>query len=412
MERTGCHYDSPLIKSISDDWIGIFIVTLGSKATGLTDQDVAIRQSGGLSSVICRRLSSIQLYRKDGRYRHRRNNSSSSDNVVSHIFYRRCFWIVILAIILLLRRRKFNMVDLRVIIQNALKARVAIPAFNVPYLPMIEPVIRAVVDHNSFALIETARLEWLKFKAGSPKAVAKEFFRCQVPDHVRLHLDHVPVIDEDGQRVNYLEIIQRAISFGYHSVMVDGSRLPLDENIAAARQAADAAHKAGLPCEAELGAVLGHESGPLPPYDELFASGQGFTKVVEARRFVAGSGCDWLSVAIGNIHGAISDGYKDQKKVAARLDLDHLESLSKAVSIPLVLHGGSGISREYVLASFQKGIAKINIGTEIRQTYESSLQSTGEISSAQQAVYERTSWLIAEYFCLENIHSIVTQKLP
>ena len=179
------------------------------------------------------------------------------------------------------------MVDLREIVQNALRARVAIPAFNAPYLPMIEPVIRAVVDQNSFALIETARLEWLKFEAGSPQAVAKEFFRWQVPDHVRLHLDHVPVIDEDGQRVNYLEIIQQAIGFGYHSVMVDGSRLPLDENIASTRQVADLARKARLPCEAELGAVLGHEAGPLPPYDELFASGQGFTKVDEARRFVA-----------------------------------------------------------------------------------------------------------------------------
>jgi len=302
------------------------------------------------------------------------------------------------------------MLELRVIVQNALKARMAIPAFNVPYLPMIEPVIRAVVDHNSFALIETARLEWLKFEAGGPEEVAKEFFRWQVPDHVRLHLDHIPVIDEDGQRVDYLEIIQQAIGFGFHSVMVDGSRLPLDENIAATRQVADSARKAGLPCEAELGAVLGHEAGPLPPYDELFASGQGFTKATEARRFAAESGCDWLSVAIGNIHGSISEGYKGQKKIAARLDLKHLENLSQAVSIPLVLHGGSGIPQEYVLASFQKGIAKINIGTEIRQVYESTLQSTGKISTAQEAVHGRTGWLIGEYFSLDNIQPIVTKK--
>ena len=303
------------------------------------------------------------------------------------------------------------MPELGLIVQNALKARVAIPAFNVPYLPMIEPVIRAVVDQKSFALVETARLEWLKFEARCAEAVAKEFFRWQVPDHVRLHLDHIPVIDEDGQRVEYLEIIQQAIGLGYHSVMVDGSRLSLDENIAATRQVANSAHKAGLPCEAELGAVPGHEAGPLPPYDELFASGQGFTRVAEARRFVSESGCDWLSVALGNIHGAVSEGYKDLKKIAARLDLEHLENLSQAVSIPLVLHGGSGIPREYVLASFQKGIAKINIGTEIRQVYESTLQSTGKVSKAQEAVYERTCWLIGEYFDLTNIQSMVTQKV-
>jgi fructose-bisphosphate aldolase, class II len=304
------------------------------------------------------------------------------------------------------------MTDLKQIVQNALKAGIAIPAFNVPYLSMTEPVIRAVVDQNSFALIETARLEWLKFSAGSAEAVAKEFFRLQNPDHVRLHLDHIPVIDEDGQRVDYLAIIQQAIGQGYHSVMVDGSRLSLDENIIATSQVANLAHQAGIPCEAELGAVLGHEAGPLPPYDELFASGRGFTKVDEARRFAAESDCDWLSVAIGNIHGAVSEGYRGQKKLAARLDLLHLEKLSRAVSIPLVLHGGSGIPQDYVLASFKKGIAKINIGAEIRQTYENALQSSGKISAAQDAVYERTSWLLSDYFGLKNSKALVLPETP
>lgn len=302
------------------------------------------------------------------------------------------------------------MLDLKTIVQNASKAGLALPAFNIPYLPMLEPVVRAVVDQNSFALIETARLDWLKFEAGGPEAVAREFFRWQKPAHVRLHLDHVPVIDEDGQRVDYLAIVQQALGLGYHSVMVDGSRLPLDGNIAATHQVAALAHQAGIPCEAELGAVLGHESGPLPPYDELFASGKGFTKVEEARRFVAETGCDWLSVAIGNIHGAVSSGYKDQKKIAARLNLEHLESLFQATGVPLVLHGGSGIPREYVLASFQKGITKINIGTEIRQAYEVAVKETNKVSAAQDAVYERTCWLIDAYFGLKNVQPLLTQE--
>lgn len=304
------------------------------------------------------------------------------------------------------------MPDLKLIVQNASKAGVAIPAFNIPYLPMLEPVVQAVVDQNSFALIETARLEWYKFEAGGPEAIAREFFRWQNPEHVGLHLDHVPVIDEDGQRVDYLTIIQQAIGLGYDSVMVDGSRLSLDENIAATRQVVVMAHSFGIPCEAELGAVLGHEAGPLPPYDELFVSGKGFTKVDEAHRFVAETDCDWLSVAIGNIHGAVSGSDKDQKKVSARLNLAHLESLFQATAVPLVLHGGSGIPREYVLASFQKGISKINIGTEIRQVYESILQSSGKTSSAQDAVYERTSWLIGEYFSLKNMQPLLIMGAP
>ena len=303
------------------------------------------------------------------------------------------------------------MPELKQIVQNASKAGLALPAFNVPYLPMLEPVVQAVVAQNSFALIETARLEWHKFQAGGPEEVASEFFRWQNPQHVRLHLDHVPVVDEDGQRIDYLSVIQLAIDLGYHSVMVDGSRLPLDENIAATRKVAELAHRAGIPCEAELGAVLGHEAGPLPPYDELFASGKGFTNVTEARRFVTETGCDWLSVAIGNIHGAISEGFKDQKKIAARLNLEHLDSLFKATAVPLVLHGGSGIPREVVLAAFKKGIAKINIGTEIRQVYESKLKETGDVSAAQAAVYERTCWLIDAYFGLKNLQPLLLQGL-
>jgi len=294
------------------------------------------------------------------------------------------------------------------IINNASKAGVAIPAFNVPYLPMVEPVIRAVVDQDSFALVETARLEWIKFESQGPSAVLEEFMRWNEPDYVRLHLDHVPVIDEDNLQVDYLSIIREAIELGYPSVMVDGSRLNLEGNIEVTRQVVEIAHKAGIPCEAELGAVLGHEAGPLPPYEVLFESGLGFTDVGEAERFVRETACDWLSVAIGNIHGAISGVLKDKKKVEARLNLDHLERLRQATGIPLVLHGGSGVKREHLLAAIQKGIAKVNIGTEIRQAYESALRASESVAAAQDAVYERTCWLIRNYFGLAGTRRLVT----
>lgn len=294
------------------------------------------------------------------------------------------------------------------IINNASKAGVAIPAFNVPYLPMVEPVIRAVVDQDSFALIETARLEWLKFDSQGPSAVLEEFMKWNEPDYVRLHLDHVPVIDEDNLQVDYLLIIREAIELGYQSVMVDGSRLDLEGNIEATRQVVEMAHKAGIPCEAELGAVLGHEAGPPPPYEELFESGLGFTDVREAERFVQKTACDWLSVAIGNIHGAVSGALKDKKKVEARLNLDHLERLRQATGIPLVLHGGSGVKREHLLAAIKKGIAKVNIGAEIRQAYESALRASESVAVAQDAVYERTCWLIRDYFGLAGTRRLVT----
>jgi fructose-bisphosphate aldolase class II len=293
------------------------------------------------------------------------------------------------------------------IVNNAWQAGIVIPAFNVPHLPMVEPIVRAVIDQDVFALVEVARLEWIKFEAQGPAAVMEEFQKWEEPDYVRIHLDHVPVIDEDSLAVDYLRIIRKAIELGYQSVMVDGSRLDLEGNIEATRPVVEMAHEAGIPCEAELGAVLGHEAGPLPPYEELFESGRGFTDVKEAARFVQETECDWLSVAIGNIHGAVSGALKDKKKVEARLDLDQLDKLRQATGVPLVLHGGSGVKREYLLAAIKRGIAKVNIGTEIRQAYESALRESGRVTAAQDAVYERACWLMQDYFGLAGTRRLV-----
>lgn len=293
------------------------------------------------------------------------------------------------------------------IIALARKHKIAVPAFNVPHLPMVEPLIRAVRETDAFALIETARLEWIKFQARGPAEVAAEFMRWANPANVRLHLDHVPVIDEDDKLVDYRSILRQALDLGYSSIMLDGSRLPLEDNIRASSEAAAMARAAGAACEAELGAVPGHESSPMPPYEELFSSGRGFTNVDEARRFIAETGCDWLSVAIGNIHGAISKGMKNRQKIQARLNIEHLAKLQKATAIPLVLHGGSGIPKEFLLEAIKNGIAKVNVGTEVRQAYEHALEKTGRIAAAQDAVHARAIQMIRDYFCVAEKRSIL-----
>ena len=271
------------------------------------------------------------------------------------------------------------------IVRNAWVKGIVIPGFNIPYMPMMEPVIKALRDNDTFGLIMVARLEWMKFRSGSMEKVREEYEKQKDLRFTRLHLDHVPVIDEDNLRPDFEAIISDAIDLGYDSVMVDGSRLLLDENIECTRRIVDMAHSAGIPVEAELGAVMGHESGPLPPYEELFSSGKGFTSREEASRFVHETGADWLSVAIGNVHGAISAAARTIKKIEARLDIQHLDSISKAVSVPLVLHGGTGIAKEYLMQSFKHGIAKINIATAIRQPYEKLMYSS--VGKAQDAVY-------------------------
>ncbi|NOY74554.1 MAG: class II fructose-bisphosphate aldolase [Kiritimatiellaeota bacterium] len=272
------------------------------------------------------------------------------------------------------------------IVVKSLKNGTVVPGFNIPYLPMMEPVVRALRDTNSFGLIMVARLEWIKFESGSLKAVRDEYLRCRDENHTRLHLDHVPVIDEDDLPVDYDVVIREAIELGYESVMIDGSRLDLEGNIKATAEVVELAAAAGIPVEAELGAVMGHEAGPLPPYEELFASGKGFTSPDDAKRFMNESGADWLSVAIGNIHGAISAAKKDQKKIEARLNIERLREIRDRTAVPLVLHGGTGIKKKYIMESFENGIAKINVATAIRQPYERNVGAS--VKAGQDAVYE------------------------
>jgi len=280
---------------------------------------------------------------------------------------------------------------------NARREETAIPAFNIPYLPMMEPVARAVADEKTRAIIHVARVEWEKFSAGSLEDVAREYRKFGKPGLTLLGLDHVPAIDEDNKPVDYRPIIQRAIDACYESVMIDGSRLDLEANISVTSEIADMAHAAGLACEGELGAVMGHESGPIMPYEEIFRSRKGFTDPDDAKRFAAESRCDWLSVAVGNIHGAVAEATRHQKKPAARLDVDHIRKLYQITGLPLVLHGGSGIPPEYIRQAIHAGIAKINIGTEIRQAYEKSIEEMpGNIAAAQERVYLRVRELIKD----------------
>ncbi|WP_218113239.1 class II fructose-bisphosphate aldolase [Atribacter laminatus] len=288
---------------------------------------------------------------------------------------------------------------LKKVMEAASNQHLVIPAFNIPYLPMMEAVIEALKEIECFALIEVARPDITRFEARSFAAIKKEFDRCKDTSVARLHQDHVPVIDEEGKEVDWKLLVTEAVDLGYDSVMIDGSRLSLEENISISKEVVGIAHPSGVLVEAELGAVMGHESGPMPPYDEIFASGKGFTSPEDAAYMVQSTGIDWLSVAIGNIHGAITGVAKDQKKVQARLNIEHLKKLVQKTGIPLVLHGGSGVQKEYVLQAIQNGITKINVGTEIRQTYEKAMKESGNnVNVAQKALKEKTKEIMNQYY--------------
>ena len=300
------------------------------------------------------------------------------------------------------------MINAKDAVLAALENKTIIPAFNVSYLPMAKPITQAIVDEDSVGMIQVARLEWEKFGSESLEAVAEEYKKYENPRHTLLHLDHIPAIDEDLLEVDYMHYLNRGIKAGYQSVMVDASRLDLQGNIDVTKAAAKLAHAANVPCEAELGAVMGHESGPTIPYEDMFKTRQGFTDLDEAARFVSETKCDWLSVAVGNIHGAIADGLKFQKKPEARLDIEHIGSLRDATGVPLVLHGGSGINKEYILQGICAGISKINVGTEIRQAYSRELEKNPEdVGKAQDAVYKTVRDLIKNFLCISGTRALL-----
>lgn len=144
----------------------------------------------------------------------------------------------------------------------------------------------------------------------------------------------------------------KALALGFSDVMYDGSKLPLDENIAQTKLIVRAAHALGAGVEAELGHVgSGHN------YQSFGALGIGFTEPTAAERFVAETGVDALAIAIGTAHG--------QYQGEPRLALDLLAEIRARVAIPLVLHGGSGLTAPQFRSAIEGGVAKINIFTDL-----------------------------------------------
>lgn len=147
------------------------------------------------------------------------------------------------------------------------------------------------------------------------------------------------------------DIVSHAIDIGYNSLMIDGSAYNLEENIRVTKEVVDKFKPLGIPIEAELGHV-----GAETDYEEALAS-YGYTNPDEAAEFVERTNIDSLAIAIGNQHGTYS--------AKPKINFEILEKVNKAVEIPLVLHGASGISDPDIRKAISLGITKINIHTEL-----------------------------------------------
>ena len=243
------------------------------------------------------------------------------------------------------------LVTLKEILKLAQAQRCAIGAFNTPNMSSIKAVIGAAEELKSPVIIMHAQVhEEMGLCTMDEIAPVMLFFaeRAKIP--VCVHLDH-------GESLDY---IKRGLDIGFTSVMYDGSALPDEQNIANTSIAVGIAARYGASVEAEIGSMGARESG---------ASGTGsiYTAPEAAQSFVSETGIDALACAFGTAHGL----YLKQPK----LDFERLDKIRRLVDIPLVMHGGSGVSHEDYKRVIKLGIRKINYYTYMSRAGAAAVES-------------------------------------
>ncbi len=248
----------------------------------------------------------------------------------------------------------------------------AVGAFNIQNLESLLAVVEAAVEEKSPVIVAVTpsaiKYGGLKYLTALVKAAAEN-----APVPMSLHLDH-------GEDV---ETVRKCLEAGFTSVMIDGSHLPFEENVALTRRVVELAHPMGVSVEGELGRLTGVEEKTVEEREAVL------TDPDEAKEFVKRTGVDALAVSIGTSHGAYK--FKGEPK----LDFERLRLIREKVDVPLVLHGASsvpqwiiekatkygaeltgakGIPEDHVKRAISLGITKINIDTDLRLAFTATVR--------------------------------------
>lgn len=244
-----------------------------------------------------------------------------------------------------------SLTTLKEVLAYAGKKKAAIPAFNIDNMEIIQSIFKAAEEEQyplilavGQAAIKDGRMALL---AASARAFAE---KSSVP--VVLHLDH-------GQS---LEQVRMALDCGFTSVMIDGSKLPFRENVQITEETLKLARAASASVEAELGCILGVEDDISHDDNKPF-----LVRTEDVKAFNEAVTVDALAVGIGNAHGIY--------KGLPNLDFVRLSEVNDISTVPLVLHGGSGIPADMIQKAISLGIRKINVATEVRMAYVSGIAS-------------------------------------
>lgn len=275
--------------------------------------------------------------------------------------------------------------SLKQYILEAKEKGVAIGHFNISNLEALHAIFNAAKSLNLPVIIGVSEGE-RDFVGVHEAAALVKTLREENDYPIFLNADHTYSFDR----------VKEAIDAGYDSVIFDGAKLSLDENITIAKQCVEYARNCGreVLVEAELG-YIGQSSKILDGVPE----GVELTSVADAERFVRETGVDLFAPAVGNIHGML----KDVPDPA--LNIERVGEISKATGVPLVLHGASGNSREDIQAAIKNGVAIVHINTEIRVAFHDALVAEVKDNPGEVAPYKMLKP------SLEAVQKVVTEKL-
>lgn len=244
------------------------------------------------------------------------------------------------------------LVNLNEVLKKAQNEKYAVGLFNTTDTDMLQAVIEAAEESNSPVILGTAEvlLSYGELKLIAPSVIAAAK-RAKVP--VVVHYDHGLTFDRCIE----------ALKLGFSSIMFDGSAKPYEQNIAETREMVKIAQAFGATVEGEIGHV-----GEAAKEDNLLTDM--YTTPEEAKAYLDATGVDALAVAIGSAHGV----YKKKPM----LNIERLKEISGAVKVPLVLHGGSGLSDDDFKNTIRNGIAKVNIFTDLCLAGERAMKDGAE----------------------------------
>lgn len=267
-------------------------------------------------------------------------------------------------------------------LNKAKKEHYAVPQFNINNLEWTKYILEACRDLNVPVILGVSEGAG-KYMGGFNvvSAMVKELVKSlNVTTPVCIHLDHG----------TSFESCQKAIDAGFTSVMIDASRHELDENVRITKQVVEYAHSKGVSVEAEVGHIGGTEDN--------ITSGSTNATLEDCLTLYNNTGIDSLAPALGSVHGF----YKGEPN----LDFETMEIINKAIPIPLVLHGGSGIPEDKIKKAISCGISKINVNTELQFTWSNAVREF--VENDKEAIDPRKVIGSGEKPMKKRIEEIVT----